>query len=247
MVEIGKKNSLLIIKKLDFGIYLDGEELGEILMPKRYVPKICEIDDYIEVFLYLDSEDRIIATTKTPFVEIGKCAHLEVVSTSKFGAFLNWGLEKDLLVPFKEQRIPMLKGKSYTVYVFLDVTGRICATSKISKYLKEYDDDNNFNIQEEVSLIIASRSDLGYKAVINNEYLGLIHNSDLLDTINIGEELVGYIKKIREDGKIDLTLQATNLEAIDLLAETILEYLKANNGVITLTDGVKSRKNSTNL
>ena len=137
MIEIGKENALAIIKKVDFGLYLDGKGQDDILLPRRYAPKDSQVGDELNVFIYLDSEDRIIATTETPYAEVGKTAHLEVVATGNFGAFLDWGLAKDLLVPFKEQRIPMLRGKSYSVFVFLDVTGRISASSKLSRYLEE--------------------------------------------------------------------------------------------------------------
>jgi predicted RNA-binding protein (virulence factor B family) len=235
MAEVGKINKLLVIKQVEFGMYLDGEDLGEILIPTRYIPAGCKIDDVLEVFIYLDSDDRLIATTETPFVQVGQCAHLEVVANGGFGAFMNWGLPKDLLVPFKEQRIPMQVGKSYTVFVFLDVTGRIAGTTKLSSFLKE-DDDGVFVEEQMVNVQIASRSDLGYKAVINGTHLGLLHNSDILSHINVGDEMDGYIKKIREDGKIDITLQARGEGAIDSLSKDILEFLKEEGGSSTLTD-----------
>lgn len=236
MTEIGKTNILTIIKQVDFGMYLNGDNLGEILIPRRYIPKNTKVGDQLEVFIFLDSDDRIIATTEKPYVEIGKSAHLKVVGTSQFGSFMDWGLSKNLLVPFKEQRTHMIKGKSYTVFVFLDVTGRIAASSKLSTFLKEKDDDNHFTEAEKVTLQIASHSDLGYKTIINDTHLGLIHNSDLLQPINLGDNIDGYIKKIRQDGKIDLTLQATGTKNIDALTLDILEYIKTNGGKIHLTD-----------
>lgn len=136
MTKVGTVNKLQIVKQVEFGLYLDGGDLGEILMPSRYVPDAFKIGDELEVFLYLDSEDRLVATSEIPYCEVGKCAHLKVTSTSSFGAFLNWGLPKDLLVPFKEQLIPMLVGNSYVVFLYIDVTGRIAASSKLSKFMK---------------------------------------------------------------------------------------------------------------
>lgn len=235
MVEIGKKSKLLVIKQVDFGFYLDGEELGEILLPVRYAPKGLDVDHELEVFIYLDSEDRLIATTEEPYAQVGQCAHLQVVSKGKFGSFLDWGLPKDLLVPFKEQRIPMQEGKFYTVFLFLDATDRIAASSKLSFHLRE-ENDGCFVEGQKVQLHIASRSDMGYKAVINNTHLGLIHNSDLLQPVKVGQTVEGYIKHIREDGRIDLTLQARGAEARDSLSQAVIEFIKAEGGSTDLTD-----------
>ncbi|MBT4921401.1 MAG: GntR family transcriptional regulator [Rickettsiales bacterium] len=235
MIEIGKENALAIIKKVDFGLYLDGKGQDDILLPRRYAPKDSQVGDELNVFIYLDSEDRIIATTETPYAEVGKTAHLEVVATGNFGAFLDWGLAKDLLVPFKEQRIPMLRGKSYSVFVFLDVTGRISASSKLSRYLEE-ENHGVFTLDEKVNLQIVSRSDLGYKAVINDTHLGLIHSSDLLQPINIGDKLVGYIRQIREDDRINLSLQERGEAVVDNLAQNILEFIESEGGSSDITD-----------
>ena len=236
MAELGKTNILTILKKVDFGLYLDGEELGEILLPRRYAPKDANEGDELKVFIYLDSEDRLIATTEIPFAEIGQCAHLKVVSIGKFGAFLDWGLPKDILAPFKEQRIPMLKGKFYTVFLFIDVMGRIAASSKLDSFLKEEDLDDHFTINQKVNLHISRQTELGYKAVINGTHIGLIHNSDLLQKIKVGEIKDGYIKKIRTDGRIDLTLQEKGIEAIDNSAQNILDFIKNKGGSINITD-----------
>ena len=235
MVEIGKTNKLIVTKQVDFGLYLDDENEDNILLPKRYAPKNAEIGDELEVFIYLDSEDRIIATTEKPYVEIGKTAHLEVVDTGSFGAFLDWGLAKDLLVPFKEQRIPMLKGKSYSVFLFIDATGRISASSKLSRYLEE-ENHGTFIEDEKVDLQIVSRSDLGYKAVINDTHLGLLHNSELLQPINIGAKSVGYVRKIREDDRINLSLQERGEIVVNELSQNILEFINDEGGSSDLTD-----------
>ena len=234
MTKVGAVNKLPIVKKVEFGLYLDGGDLGEILMPLRYVPDAFEIGDELEAFIYLDSEDRLVATSEIPYCEVGKCAHLKVTSTSSFGAFLNWGLPKDLLVPFKEQLIPMLVGNSYVVFLYIDVTGRIAASSKLSKFMKE-EDGYDFLKNQEVSLLIARRNDYGYKAVVNNEHMGLIHNIDILQPIEVGDRMNGYIKNIREDGKIDLILQSQGGEAICSLSENILKWVRAKGGTFDLT------------
>lgn len=235
MTTIGKINTLPIVKKVDFGLYLNGGDLGEILLPSRYAPKEFTIGDELEVFIYRDSEDRLIATSEIPFCEVGQCAHLKVTSSSTFGAFMDWGLTKDLLVPFKEQLIPMLVGKSYAVYLYIDVTGRIAASSNLSKFMKE---ENGFHFlkNQEVSLLIARKNDFGYKAVVNNEYMGLVHNIDILQPINVGDRMNGYIKNVRDDGKIDLILQRQGGEAIGSLAEDILDFLMREGGESNITD-----------
>lgn len=235
-VELGKKNNLLVVKQVDFGFYLCGDHLGDILIPNRYAPEGCKVDDFIDVFIYLDSEDRLIATTEEPYAEVGSCAHMEVVSKNSAGAFLDWGLPKDLFVPFKEQRVPMHIGESYSVFVFIDATDRIAGSSKLSRFLEEHDNDETFTEEQEVSLQIVSRSDLGYKAIIDGTHLGLIHNSDLLQPVKIGSTVTGYIKNIREDGRINLTLQAKGKNAVDSLSQTILDFIKSEGGSSTLTD-----------
>ncbi len=235
-MQVGKKNKLTVVKQVDFGFYLDGgEEFGEILIPTKYTAKDLEIGDKLEVFIYLDSEDRLIATTEEPFCEVGKCAYLEVVDIGDFGAFLNWGLMKDLLVPFKEQRIPMLIGKYYTVFLYLDKTGRIAASSKLSTFLKE-ENSGEFIAGQSVKLLVASRSEIGYSAVINNTHLGVIHNNEILNPINVGDSFTGYVKTIRTDGRINLSVQPKGEDLRDPLTKQILAYVEANGGSSTLTD-----------
>jgi predicted RNA-binding protein (virulence factor B family) len=236
MTKVGTINKLPIVKKVEFGLYLDGGELGEILMPSRYAPKIFELGDEVEAFIYLDSEDRLVATSETPYCEVGQCAHLKVTSSSPFGAFMDWGLLKDLLVPFKEQLIPMLVGNSYAVFLYIDVTGRIAASSKLSDYLQEEDYDDNFTKNQQVSLLIVRQNDFGYKAVVNGEYIGLIHNIDILQPIKVGDKMNGYIKNVRDDGKIDLILQGQGGASINSLSEDILEFIKSEGGEINITD-----------
>lgn len=238
MIEIGKTHSLEVVKHVDFGVYLGGEGFEEILLPERYLPENqeeWEVGEFLTVFIYLDSEDRPVATTEIPHAEVGNCALLTVVEKSDFGSFLDWGLMKDLLVPFKEQRIPMEVGYSYVVYLFLDVTGRIAATSRLSKHLNEQN-DGDFEFRQEVELLVASRSDLGYKAVINGSHLGLIHNNEIVRPIKVGDRFKGYISEARTDRRINLTLQKPALEMRGELADKIIAYLQENGGQTLLTD-----------
>lgn len=236
MLAIGKTNRLTVTKKLDFGFYLDGGTLGEILLPLREAPKQhCEVGEEVEAFIYYDSEDRIIATTRKPRAEVGQCAPMQVTQVGKFGAFLDWGLAKELLVPFKEQRVPMEAGRTYVVHVYLDNTGRIAASSRLSLFLEEQD-FADFKAGQEVELLLASRSDYGYKAVINGTHLGLLHKNEIFKPVRTGDCLTGYVKSIREDDRIDLTLQKPGTQGRQELTEEILAHLRQQDGHSTLTD-----------
>ncbi len=235
MVEIGKINNLQVVKRLEHGIYLDGEELGEILMPSRYVPENCEVGNSLDVFIYLDSADLLIATTETPYVMVDECAYLKVVDVNPAGAFLDWGLPKDLLVPYGEQISPLKIGQSYTVLVYLDEnTNRIAATQKLDSRLSE--EAQYFKPEQAVDLLIFGKTELGYKAVINNTHIGLIYKNEVFQTLSHGEKLKGFIKTIREDRKIDLCLQLSGKDARDDLNTRILNHLRKNDGESTLTD-----------
>ena len=235
MVEIGKINNLRVVKCLDHGIYLDGEDLGEILMPSRYVPENCEVGDFLEVFIYLDSADLLLATTETPFVMVGECAYLKVVDVNQAGAFMDWGLPKDLLVPYGEQISPLKIGQSYTVLAYLDEnTNRIAATQKLDSHLSE--EAQYFKPGQAVDLLIFGKTELGYKTVINNTHIGLIYRNEVFQTLSHGEKLKGFIKAIREDRKIDLCLQLPGKDAREDLKTRILNHLKKNDGESTLTD-----------
>lgn len=217
MVEIGRFNTLTVVKIVDFGVYLDGGERGEILMPKEYVPANCFPDDEVKAFVYFDSEDRIVATTEHPHVMVGEFAFLKVVALSPVGAFLDWGLRKDLLVPFREQRDPMIEGKSYLVYAYLDkASDRIVASTKIDKYLDQVFPE--YEPHEEVEVLIARKSDLGYNVIVNNMHWGLIYNNEIFQPLKIGQKMKGYIKEVREDEKIDVTLQLPGYAKIEGLA-----------------------------
>jgi len=235
MTEIGKINNLYVVKEVDFGIYLDGGDLGEILMPKRYVPEGTQPEDMIDAFIYLDSEDRLVATTEKPFAMVEEFALLEVVSVTPVGAFLNWGLPKDLFVPFREQRQPMEEGKKYLVYVYVDINSkRIAASSKIENYLDNLPMD--YDEGEDVDLVIVNETDLGYNAIIDNSHLGVIFKNEVFQPLNPGDKIQGFIKKIRYDGKIDLCLQKAGYEKISEFADKIIAELQKQNGFLALTD-----------
>lgn len=235
MAEIGKINHLYVIKELDFGIYLDGGDLGEILMPRQYVPEGTQPEDMIDAFIYLDSEDRLVATTLKPKAMVEEFALLEVVSVTQVGAFLNWGLPKDLFVPFREQRQPMEEGKKYLVYVYLDLNSkRIAASSKIEQFLDNIPVD--YDEGEEVDLIIVNPTDLGYNAIIDNSHLGVLYKNEVFQELNPGDKIQGFIKKIRTDGKIDLSLVKAGYEKISSFADSIIAQLEKHEGFLPFTD-----------
>ena len=235
MTEIGKINHLEVVKEVDFGIYLDGGDLGEILMPKRYVPEGTMPGDTLETFIYLDSEDRLVATTEKPLAMVEEFALLTVVSITPVGAFLNWGLPKDLFVPFREQRQPMEEGKKYLVYVYVDTnTKRIAASSKIEQYLDNIPVD--YDLDEEVDLIIVNETDLGYNAIIDNSHFGILYKNEVFQPLNPGDRVQGYIKKIRTDGKIDLRLEKIGYEKISSFVDRIIAELQKNKGFLPFTD-----------
>ncbi len=241
MAKIGQVNKLKIIKEVDFGIYLDGDHLGEILLPARYVPEGACVNQWLEVFIALDSKDRLVAITDTPIASVGDVAFLKVTDINNTGAFLDWGMPKDLLVPYAEQRIPMEEGRAYCVYLYIDNSGRIAASSKLSYYLDEYNNPGpkGFKKGQQVELLVASRSDMGYTAVINGTHLGLIHNTEVLQDLRTGQQLKGFIGEIREDGKISLSIQQRGSKGKEALEDKIIEHLENNNGESPLAD--KSR------
>jgi uncharacterized protein len=235
MVNIGKFNQLEVVNQVPFGFYLDGGDFGQILLPNNSAPPDCKVGEQVKVFIYHDSDDRIIATTKKPKAEVDQCSALKVISVNKVGAFLDWGLEKDLLVPFSEQDSPMSEGLTYVVYVFVDEqSGRIAASTRLRDFLPET--ASHFTPRQAVKLLICGRTDMGYKAVIDGTHLGLIFKNEVFKPIKIGYSLSGYIKRIREDGKIDLCFQFHDQEARGSLAEQIIDDLIAHGGLSTLTD-----------
>jgi predicted RNA-binding protein (virulence factor B family) len=234
-VEIGKFNKLQVVKIADHGVYVDGGEEGTILLPNRYVPEGTDIEDCLEVFLYFDSDDLLIATTESPKAMVGDVQLLKVVDTNRVGAFLDWGLPKDLLVPYSEQQHPMKEGESYVVYVFHDhKTDRILASSKLNRYFEE--ESTNLEPRQKVDLKITDKTELGYKTIIDNQYLGLIFHGDAFRPLAMGECLPGYIKAIREDGKIDVIISQHSPQGDNSLEDQILVYLKQSGGESNLTD-----------
>ena len=235
MFEVGKYNTLRIVKELSFGVYLDGGDGKEILLPMRYVPKGAKVGDEVEVFIYHDNEGRLIATTARPLATVGEFKFMEVKSVNSTGAFLEWGIMKDLLVPFKEQKMPMREGRWYLVYVRIDhVTGRIVASARIDKYL-----DNvvpEYEPNQEVRLLVADETEIGYKVIINNLHRGLLYYNEVFRRLERGEEIKGYIKGVREDEKIDVSLTPLGYRKIEGLAGIILESLKSQGGFLAVHD-----------
>jgi predicted RNA-binding protein (virulence factor B family) len=235
LAEIGKINTLKVVRETDNGLYLDGENLGEILMPQKFVTEEVRQSNEAIVFVYSDSEDRLVATTESPLAVVGEFAYLRTVATSRFGAFLDWGLPKDLLVPFSEQKIEMEVGRYYLVYLFVDsLTNRIAASAKLHKFLDNTPPE--YSPGEEVQLIIAEETDLGYKAIVNNEHWGILYKNQVFKPLSTGEKVKGYINKIREDDKIDLLPEKPGYEKIDSISQKILDILNENHGFVALTD-----------
>lgn len=234
MIKVGQFNKLMVIKEIPFGIYLDGEEWGDILLPNKVVPQGTKLNDMLDVFIYFDSEDKIIATTLRPRAKLDSCAFLNVIDVNPVGAFLDWGLDKDLLVPKPEQHRPMEKNKSYIVYLKLDNKGRIIASSKLDYFLGKSAAD--FEPGDEVSLLIAATTELGTKVIINDSHWGLIHSGDIFQTLSYGKRIRGYIKTVREDGKIDVVLRKVGQDSIHDLAKCILAELNKAGGFLPLHD-----------
>lgn len=236
MIEIGKVNRLKGVKEVDFGLYLDGGAMGEILLPSRYVPRDAVVGDELDVFIYRDSEDRIIATTERPYAVVGEFASLKVVSVTRAGAFLDWGLSKDLLVPYAEQKPKMEEGKRYVVGVYLDDTSdRIVASARLDDMLYDESEDD-FEEGESVQMFVANKTELGYKMIVNNSHWGLLHFSEAVRDLKRGEKVQGYIQQIREDGKIDLCLHQLPSEKTDDVSDIIMRELRKEGGFLPVTD-----------
>ena len=234
-MEAGRINTLRVVKILDFGIYLNAGEDGEILMPTKWVPKETIVGDEIDAFVYFDSEDRLIATTIKPKAMVGEFSFLEVKDVNNIGAFLDWGLDKDLFVPFKEQNAKMIVGKSYLVFLYIDpLSKRITASARLERFLDKEPAD--YSVGEEVDLILWTRSDLGYNAIINCKHAGMLYENEIFRDVRTGMLTKGYIKQVRADGKIDLILDKPGYEKIDEMAAKILEMLESNDGYLAIND-----------
>lgn len=236
MIEIGKLNSLQIIKVLDFGAYLDGADLGEILLPLKELPADKDVGDQIEVFICYDSEDRLIASTLLPKAMVGDFALLEVVALERIGVFLDWGLPKDLFLPFAEKTRDLKIGEEVLVFLYLDKTQRISASMRLEKNLKKTAAPAEFKVDQEVELLMFDHTDLGFKAIVNGTHQGMIFENEVFQTLSYGQKLKGYIKNIREDGKLDLKIQKPGTDQAKELAPRILEHLQDEGGFLPIND-----------
>ncbi len=235
MFNFGQFQTLKINRQAPPGLYLTDEEENEVLLPNKYIPENFEIGDEIEVFLYLDHEERPVATTLKPFVTLDEFAKLRCVEVTEFGAFLDWGLEKHLFVPFKEQAYPMQKGHWYLIFCYLDEeTQRLAASSKVLHFL----DNAEITVEpyEKVDLIVANKTDLGFNLIVNNLHKGLVYHSDVFQDLQTGDQLKGWITKVRKDGKIDVTLQRPGYRSIEPNADKIMQILGENDGFLPLHD-----------
>lgn len=234
-VSIGRYNTLKIVTIADNGAYLDADHLGEILLPKRYLPENSQVGDSLSVFVYLDSSDRLIATTEKPLGQVGDFVSLKVIEVNKIGAFLDWGLPKDLLVPFNQQKTAMEVGKYYLVRIFLDqLTERIAASSKLDKFIDIW--PAQYNHGDKVSLTIGGKTDLGFKAIVNDLHWGLLYDNEIFQPLRIGRKITGYIKRVREDGRLDLTLTRGGKRKVVDFSDKLIAHLTENNGFSPLHD-----------
>lgn len=235
MSHIGQTCILEVIKAVEFGFYLDGGELGEILLPRKHAKPDLKVGDDINVFLYLDSEDRPIATTQRPKAKVGQFAYLKVKEVGRFGAFMDWGLDKDLLVPYGEQHKPLEEGLFYIVRVYIDdMDQRITGSTKVDRFLIE-DGTDQFEAKQAVDLIIANTTDLGFKAIINHTHWGVLFSDEVHQRLSFGQDKKGFIKRVRDDGKIDLTLHGGQ-KTRDKFAKIIVEFLEKENGFAAVHD-----------
>ena len=234
-VRLGRYNQLEVVKEVDFGVYLDGGDDGEILLPARYVPEDCQPGDMLNVFIYLDNEERLVATTLTPYAQVGDFACLEVAWTNQYGAFLDWGLMKDLFVPFREQKNKMEKGERYVVHVHLDEDSyRIMASAKVERYLSS--DMPPYHPGDGVEILVWQRTDLGYKVIVDNRFGGLIYATDVVRPLSTGTKTEAYVRQVRPDGKIDIVLQPDGPRKVDDFAEVLLDYIRQHDGFTTFQD-----------
>ena len=234
MLHIGKFNELPVSRLTEIGVYLQAPN-EEILMPRKYVPEGTKEGDVINAFIYTDSEDRLIATTLKPYACVGDFAYLKVKAVNNVGAFLDWGIEKDLMVPYREQEVNLEEGKSYVVYVFLDFeTDRIAASTRLKSFVEW--EEIELEEKQEVDLLIANRTDMGFNAIVNNRYMGLLYSNEIFQPLNTGDRVKGFVKKLREDKKIDLVLQKSGGALVDDARGKVLEAIESNNGFLPLND-----------
>lgn len=234
-INLGDYNRLKVVKKVDFGMYLDGGVEGEILLPKRYVPEGCKIGDELDVFIYLDQDERPVATTLTPLAKAGDFAYLQVAWVNEYGAFLDWGLMKDLFCPFREQKKRMERGQGYIVYVGVDEDSyRMMASAKVEHFLSR--DMPPYSHGDEVDLLVWQKTELGFKVIVDNRFSGLVYEDQVFRPLTTGDRMKGYVDRVRPDGKLDVTLQPTGRRNTEEFSEVLLQYLKDNNGHCDLGD-----------
>ena len=234
-MEIGKYNELRVARKTDNGLYLRDEEGQEVLLPRKFVPQEAESGTMLTVFVYKDGEDRLVATTQQPLITLGQFAYLKVLQVNRIGAFLDWGLDKDLFVPFREQKEKMETGRRYLVYLYLDEeTDRLVASARTARFLEK--EPLTVAEGEEVDLLVSDRTELGYNVIINDRHSGLIYHSELFRPLHPGDRLTGYIQHIREDKKIDVSLDPVGYQKVEPNAEKVLARLRENEGFLSLTD-----------
>lgn len=235
MADLGKFNTLSVIAMNDNGAYLDAGDFGEVLLPSKFQPENCTVGSTVTVFLYKDSADRVVATTETPKGQVDEFVSLKVVQVNKMGAFLDWGLPKDLLVPYNEQHTKMEVGKYYLVRIYVDLrTERIVSSSKLDKFIDIWPAD--YQKWDKVELIIGGKTDLGFKAIINNLHWGLLYDNEIFQPLRIGKKVTGYIKQVRADERIDLSLSRPGEGKVKDFSDKLLEYIAENNGVSPLHD-----------
>ncbi len=236
MAIIGKRNTLAIVRASAPGLYLDGGELGEILLPGRYIPADLKPKDKLDVFVYRDSEDRLVATTETPLAMVGEFTCLKVISVNQnVGAFLDWGLAKDLLLPFREQELPVRAGDRVVVYVCMDVkTNRILATTRLKRHLNR--DTPTYRSGQPVNLLVTGRTALGYNAIVENAHMGLLYHDNLAAPLVTGQKLKGFVRTIRPGGKLDLSLDASGYKRVAPLTDQIVQALERNGGHLAFDD-----------
>lgn len=234
-IALGEFNHLTVVKRVPFGFYLDGGLEGEILLPSRYAPKGCKTGDELDVLIYLDQDEKLVATTEKPLATVGQFACLEVAWTNEYGAFLKWGPMKDLFCPFREQKMRMVKGARYIVYVTVDEESyRLMATAKVEKCLSQ--ELPRYNHGDQVDLLVWQKTDLGFKVIVDNRHQGLVYDDQVFQPLHMGDRVKGYIDHVRQDGKMDITIQPTGRQHTEEFSEVLLRYLEDNNGHCDLGD-----------
>ena len=235
MIQLGQINQLAVARITGSGAFLEDEEGNDVLLPGKFMPADLQVDDLLSVFIYKDNEDRLIATTQESMIQVGKVSYLEVKQISKFGAFLFTGVDKDLLVPLKEQRAKMVEGGKYFVYTYIDEqTQRLTGTAKIDKILKE--NKPEFQQGDEVQIMIWSQSELGFNVIVNRKFMGLIYKNQLYKDVQVGQKMTAYINKVRSDGKLDIRMNQSAYDKVEPSSQAVMNYLQDNGGSSRLND-----------